>query len=114
VRDPVGGDGREVLALEAASPDPETANCPALAMAWRALPPAVKARPGHRVCLSIAETATATSPVLLVVEDIHWAETPLLDLLEYIATWARERLILIPAGSPRFRDPTDGIRPDGG
>ena len=30
---------------------------------------------------------SAERPILLVVEDIHWAEPPLLDLLEYLATW---------------------------
>ncbi len=35
------------------------------------------------------------APVALVFEDIHWAETPLLDLIEYLATWARDRPLLI-------------------
>jgi class 3 adenylate cyclase/tetratricopeptide (TPR) repeat protein len=41
------------------------------------------------------EGAAVGQPVLLVVEDIHWAEPPLLDLIEYLATWIRERPVLI-------------------
>jgi len=90
--------GAKALAtLEAASPDPETANRLALAMGLEST-----STSGEGLDRDIAfafrrlvETATATAPVLLVVEDIHWAETPLLDLLEYVATWARERPILI-------------------
>jgi class 3 adenylate cyclase/tetratricopeptide (TPR) repeat protein len=90
--------GAEALArLEAASPDPETANRLALAIGLEST-----ATSGEGLDRDIAfafrrlvETATATAPVLIVVEDIHWAETPLLDLLEYVATWARERPILI-------------------
>jgi class 3 adenylate cyclase/tetratricopeptide (TPR) repeat protein len=90
--------GAEALAkLEAACPDPETANRLALAMGLEST-----ATSGEGLDRDIAfafrrllETATANAPVLLVVEDIHWAETPLLDLLEYVATWARERPILI-------------------
>jgi class 3 adenylate cyclase/tetratricopeptide (TPR) repeat protein len=90
--------GAEALVkLEAASPDPETANRLALAIGLEST-----ATSGEGLDRDIAfafrrlvETATATAPVLLVVEDIHWAETPLLDLLEYVATWARERPILI-------------------
>jgi predicted ATPase len=43
----------------------------------------------------LLEAASSERPVLLVVEDIHWAEPPLLDLLEYAATWVRDRPILI-------------------
>ncbi|HUG47850.1 MAG TPA: AAA family ATPase, partial [Candidatus Limnocylindria bacterium] len=35
------------------------------------------------------------SPLVLIFEDIHWAEPPLLDLIEYIVTWARESPLLV-------------------
>jgi len=35
------------------------------------------------------------APLLLVFEDIHWAEPALLDLIEYLATWLREHPVLI-------------------
>src|SRR5207302_8280094 len=34
-------------------------------------------------------------PLVLVFEDIHWAEEPLLELIEHLATWVRERALLI-------------------
>jgi len=34
-------------------------------------------------------------PVILVFEDLHWADPSLLDFIEYVATWSRERPIFI-------------------
>lgn len=34
-------------------------------------------------------------PVVLLLEDIHWAESTLLDLIEHVAEWTREAPILI-------------------
>ena len=34
-------------------------------------------------------------PLILVFEDIHWAEPSLLDLIEHVADWAREAPILL-------------------
>lgn len=39
--------------------------------------------------------AATVGPLMVVFEDIHWAEPPLLDLIEYVATWAREAALLI-------------------
>ena len=33
-------------------------------------------------------------PVVLAFEDIHWAEEPLLDLIEYLADWVRSPVVL--------------------
>ncbi len=41
------------------------------------------------------EAAARGRPLVLIVEDIHWAEPTLLDLLEYIAGWSRGAPILI-------------------
>ena len=30
-------------------------------------------------------------PLILLFEDIHWAEAPLLDLIEHVADWVRRR-----------------------
>jgi predicted ATPase/class 3 adenylate cyclase len=48
-------------------------------------------------CRRLLEAVAAQRPVLLVAEDLHWAEPPLLDLLEYLATWTRDRSVLILA-----------------
>jgi class 3 adenylate cyclase/tetratricopeptide (TPR) repeat protein len=34
-------------------------------------------------------------PLVLVFEDIHWAEEPLLELIDHLAQWVRERALLI-------------------
>src|SRR5919204_451536 len=35
------------------------------------------------------ETLAATRPLVVVVDDIHWADPPLLDLIEYVAVTSR-------------------------
>ncbi|MFL5982694.1 MAG: ATP-binding protein [Gaiellaceae bacterium] len=34
-------------------------------------------------------------PLVLVFEDIHWAEEPLLELIDHLAQWVRERSLMI-------------------
>jgi predicted ATPase/class 3 adenylate cyclase len=41
------------------------------------------------------ETLAAERPLVLVVDDIHWAEPTLLDFLEYLAGWARAAPVLL-------------------
>jgi class 3 adenylate cyclase/tetratricopeptide (TPR) repeat protein len=41
------------------------------------------------------ETLAASRPLVLIFEDIHWAEPTLLDLIEHLADWVRERPILL-------------------
>ncbi len=38
----------------------------------------------------LIEHVAAGQPVMLVFEDIHWAEPPLLELIEYLVTWTRD------------------------
>jgi class 3 adenylate cyclase/tetratricopeptide (TPR) repeat protein len=38
-------------------------------------------------------------PLVLVFEDIHWAEPALLDLIEYLVTWTRDAPLLVVASS---------------
>ena len=48
---------------------------------------------------------------MLVFEDIHWAEEPLLELIEHLATWVREApLLLVSLARPELLD----IRPGWG
>src|SRR5256884_4019791 len=37
----------------------------------------------------------SVQPLILVFEDIHWAEEPLLELIDHLAQWVRERPLLI-------------------
>src|SRR5205085_10881226 len=42
-----------------------------------------------------ADQLAEVQPLVLAFEDIHWAEEPLLELIEHLATWVRESPILI-------------------
>ena len=42
-----------------------------------------------------AETLARAQPLVLAFEDIHWAEEPLLELIEHLSTWVREAPLLI-------------------
>ena len=47
----------------------------------------------------LIEHVAAETPLIVVFEDVHWAEPPLLDLIEYVATWARDVALLIACTS---------------
>ncbi len=84
--------------IHAAAPDDETAERLAFAIGLVPAAPVSGESVDRDIALAfrrLLEAASAERPVLLVVEDIHWAEPPLLDLLEYAATWIRDRPILI-------------------
>ncbi len=56
------------------------------------------------------ERRAATKPMLLVFEDLHWAEHALLDLIEHLAEWSRGPLLLLCLARQEFRElrPTFG------
>jgi class 3 adenylate cyclase len=43
------------------------------------------------------EAIAATKPLIAVIDDLHWAEPTLLDLIDHIADWSREAPILLLA-----------------
>jgi predicted ATPase/class 3 adenylate cyclase len=50
-----------------------------------------------------AEQLAGVQPLVLVFEDIHWGEDPLLELIEHLATWVRESpLLLIALARPEL------------
>jgi class 3 adenylate cyclase/tetratricopeptide (TPR) repeat protein len=49
-------------------------------------------------------------PLVLVFEDIHWAEAPLLDLIEHVSDGVREPLLIVCLARPELLD----VRPDWG
>ncbi len=57
----------------------------------------------------------ADRPAVVLVEDIHWAETPLLDLLEYVLGSAQGPLLVIATARPELlqRRPGWGARAGG-
>jgi class 3 adenylate cyclase/tetratricopeptide (TPR) repeat protein len=60
----------------------------------------------REVMHSIAEV----QPLILLFEDIHWAEEPLLDLVEHLADWVRGPLLILCLARPELLD----IRPGWG
>jgi predicted ATPase/class 3 adenylate cyclase len=58
-----------------------------------------------------AQHVAQEQPLVLVFEDIHWAEEPLLELIEHLVTWVREApLLVITLARPELLD----IRPGWG
>ncbi len=58
-----------------------------------------------------AERMAQPQPLVLIFEDIHWAEEPLLELIEHLATWVKDTpLLLVTLARPELLD----MRPDWG
>jgi class 3 adenylate cyclase/tetratricopeptide (TPR) repeat protein len=86
--------------LAAVAPDQGAADWLAFAIGLSPSPPAGGEALDREIAVAIrrlVEAASVERPLLVVAEDIHWAEPPLLDLLEYLATWTRDRPVLIMA-----------------
>ena len=47
-------------------------------------------------------------PLILLFEDIHWAEAPLLDLIEHLADWVRAPLFIVCLARPELLDARPG------
>ena len=55
------------------------------------------------------ERLAATSPAVLVFEDLQWADQALLDFLEYLMEWSRDhRLFVIALARPELADSRPG------
>ncbi len=50
------------------------------------------------------ERRAGSSPLVLVFEDVHWAEPGLLDLIDDLAEWSRAPLLLLCLARPDFRE----------
>ena len=56
-----------------------------------------------------ADRLADVQPLVLLFEDIHWAEEPLLELVEQLATWVREApLLIIGLARPELLDVRPG------
>jgi class 3 adenylate cyclase/tetratricopeptide (TPR) repeat protein len=42
-----------------------------------------------------AQVMSQTQPLILVFEDIHWAEEPLLELIEHMTSWVRDGSLMV-------------------
>jgi class 3 adenylate cyclase len=56
----------------------------------------------HAAAVAFVEELAADRPTVLLVEDIHWAEPDLLDLLERLVTDARARVMLVATARPEI------------
>ncbi|RHW23437.1 hypothetical protein D0Z08_29890 [Nocardioides immobilis] len=71
--------------------------------------------------LTMLEERAAATPVLLVLEDLHWADTSTLDLVVFLAHNVAERPLLMlttyradePSSAERMRRLEDGVRRSG-
>ncbi|MBD0348965.1 MAG: AAA family ATPase, partial [Thermoleophilia bacterium] len=58
-----------------------------------------------------AEKLAEPQPLVLLFEDIHWAEEPLLELIEHLAAWVKDApLLILTLARPELLD----VRPDWG
>jgi tetratricopeptide (TPR) repeat protein len=56
----------------------------------------------------IMGTLADVQPLVLLFEDIHWAEDPLLELIEHLADWVRGPLLIVCLARPEFLDSRPG------
>jgi DNA-binding SARP family transcriptional activator len=68
------------------------------------LPPVVAQEQLHRAWIGLVNGIVAERPAVLVVEDLHWAEEPLLDLLERLVREVSGPLILLATARPELLD----------
>ena len=59
--------------------------------------------------VDLLEELSAERPVVVLVEDLHWAEDPLLDLLEHLVRRVRGPLLLIGTARPELLDRRPGF-----
>src|SRR5919204_509335 len=65
---------------------------------WGAVGPGATATSGGETFWAVRrlfEEVARDQPLVVVVEDIHWAEPTLLDLLEYLGGWTHDAPILL-------------------
>jgi class 3 adenylate cyclase len=58
---------------------------------------------------ALFERLAAQQPLVVVVDDLHWAEAPMLDLVEHVVDWAREApIFLLCVARPELLDTRPG------
>lgn len=61
------------------------------------------------------EAVAADRPAVVVLDDLHWAEPAMLDLVEHLAEWLRDRAVLLLAlARPELRDRRPSLVEAGG
>jgi DNA-binding SARP family transcriptional activator len=62
----------------------------------------------HETWLALLDELVADRPVVLLVEDIHWAEAPLFDLLDRLSREVQGPLLLLATARPEMIDRRPG------
>jgi class 3 adenylate cyclase/tetratricopeptide (TPR) repeat protein len=62
----------------------------------------------HDAAIAFFDDLAAERPVVVLIEDVHWAEAPLLDLIEEIARRVAGPLLLVATARPDFVDTRAG------
>ena len=98
-----GGPGRDALTAllpELGSPDRDTAGTGLNRL--------------HETVAVVLETVSLTSPVVVVIEDLHWADDATLNLLRFLLRGLSRGRILVDPQLPHRRRPsrTSAARPD--
>ena len=76
----------------ATSPTPRSSSS-ASACSAAAAPPRRRSSSGQ--CGASSRRSPRPRPLLVVLEDVHWAEPTLLDLVEHVSRWSRDAPILL-------------------
>jgi len=82
---------REIVATEADGDEISGLIAAAIGLA----PGAVDRDDLFRAVRRFFETLARDRPLVVVFDDVHWAEPTLLDLIEHVVDWSRERAILV-------------------
>jgi class 3 adenylate cyclase/tetratricopeptide (TPR) repeat protein len=117
-RERIGARVREILAPLGLPDDEVAETVDALALTAGIGPS--DARPDGRTPAEVAEAMARawprfaaglarTGPALLVVEDLHWADDEMLDLLSHIATRAQGAILLVLTARPEFAESHPGF-----
>jgi class 3 adenylate cyclase/tetratricopeptide (TPR) repeat protein len=62
-----------------------------------------------RAARLLLEALARERPLVVVLDDLHWAEPTLLDLIDYVADWSREApILLLCLARPEFLDTRQG------
>ncbi|MGB2952743.1 MAG: adenylate/guanylate cyclase domain-containing protein [Gaiellaceae bacterium] len=62
----------------------------------------------HEGWIHFIEELAAETPTVLLIEDLHWGEEPLLELLERLVRDARGPIVLVATGRPELLDRRPG------
>ena len=62
----------------------------------------------HEAVVAFVDELAGERPAVVLVEDVHWAESDLLDLLERIAADARAPVVLLATARPELQDHRPG------